>query len=187
MRGQISRLLIVLVVSPLIMGQFWLSEQGKIENALQAYLSKRGYCFFISGFPRVPLWESAEFKALESAGLIAKIDNEQYDLTALGKQYYVHRVEPNMMTNRWLGGFCVGTRKLTKIEVYTTPTAAPFGKMTQATYIYSVADLPDWIKNAALIKQFEMVSAIANGTNIRDKAMLVETNRGWIHESEMMR
>ncbi|MDR1661151.1 MAG: hypothetical protein LBR95_01795 [Azoarcus sp.] len=171
------------------------ANKGNFSKAIQAYLDTKPV--FCPHFPKVLEkngWSKnteREVDALVDAGLLSTRDTEvkaifgekmlpatEYQVTDLGKQYLAK--EGN--DSERLGRLCTGKYKLTGIDNFTEPGPVPFSSVTasQVNFRYEITDLAEWTKSekvrsayASTFKEFE---------KNQDKAMLVLTNDGWIHE-----
>jgi hypothetical protein len=104
-----------------------------------------------------------------------------YDLTDKGKQTVAKDAknafgQPNTL--------CYGKPKVDEIVHFTEPSDAMGMKLSQVSYRYHVADLPDWVNDAKVKAAFpDIAEHLAD--HLDGKATLVLTNEGWKHEREM--
>ena len=129
--------------------------------------------------------------ALVNAGLLSAKDMDvksafgnqmvpgvQYALTDEGKKYLVKGGAGNV--GNW-DAFCGGKYKVKEVENFTQP-ADMFGtKISQVNYLYKVDDAPSWTKQPAIQAAYPSVQHDVTGSP-GDKAVLVATNVGWMHE-----
>ena len=178
------------------------ANKSNFQAAIQDYLNtKRGICVMMpakeapftlqktgnTDFINAP--EKAE--ALVKAGLLSAKDTEvksvfgntlvpgvQYSLTEDGKKYLVKGGAGN--NGSW-DAFCGGKYKVKEVENFTQP-ANMFGtKISQVNYLYEVDDAPSWTKQPAIQAAYPLVQRDVAGSP-GDKAVLVATNDGWMHE-----
>jgi hypothetical protein len=146
-------------------------------------LEKKGGFFFAN--------EPEKAAALVSAGLLSESDTQvasmmpnqkvpatEYNLTDEGKKYLVKGGSGNM------GGFdafCGGKYKVKEVANFTEP-ADMFGtKVSQVNYSMVVEDAPGWSKQAQIQAAYPDVKAGLDDP-ASEKAVLVATSEGWMHE-----
>ncbi|MFM0390984.1 hypothetical protein [Paraburkholderia phytofirmans] len=178
------------------------ASKGNFQTAIQDYLNtKTGVCVMMpakeapftlqkkGGMDFINAPEKAA--ALVSAGLLSAKDMDvksafgnqmvpgaQYSLTDEGKKYLVKGGAGNM--GGW-DAFCGGKYKVKEVENFTQP-ADMFGtKISQVNYLYEVDDAPAWAKQPAIQAAYPSVQHDVTGSP-GDKAVLVATNDGWMHE-----
>jgi hypothetical protein len=178
------------------------ANKSNFQSAIQAYLdTKKGVCVMLPA-KEVPFTlqksggmnfinEPEKAAALVNAGLLSAKDTEvkaafgnqmvagiQYSLTDDGKKYLVKGAASNL--GNW-DAFCGGKYKVKEVENFTQP-ADMFGtKISQVNFLYEVDDAPAWAKQPALQAAYPSVQHDLSGTP-GDKAVLVATNDGWMHE-----
>jgi hypothetical protein len=178
------------------------ANKSNFQSAIQDYLdTKKGICVMLPA-KEVPFTlqktggmnfinEPEKATALVSAGLLSAKDTEvkaafgnqmvagiQYSLTDDGKKYLVKGAAGNL--GNW-DAFCGGKYKVKEVENFTQP-ADMFGtKISQVNFLYEVDDAPAWAKQPALQAAYPSVQHDLSGTP-GDKAVLVATNDGWMHE-----
>jgi hypothetical protein len=178
------------------------ANKSNFQSAIQDYLNtKNGVCVMVPA-KEVPFTlqktggmnfinEPEKAAALVSAGLLSAKDTEvkaafgnqmvagvQYSLTDEGKKYLVKGAGGNV--GNW-DAFCGGKYKVKEVENFTQP-ADMFGtKISQVNYLYEVDDAPAWVKQPAIQAAYPSVQHDFSGTP-GDKAVLVATNDGWMHE-----
>lgn len=178
------------------------ANKSNFQSAIQDYLdTKKGVCVMLPA-KEVPFTlqksggmnfinEPEKAAALVSAGLLSAKDTEvkaafgnqmvagvQYSLTDDGKKYLVKGAAGNL--GNW-DAFCGGKYKVKEVENFTQP-ADMFGtKISQVNFVYEVDDAPAWAKQPALQAAYPSVQHDLSGTP-GDKAVLVATNDGWMHE-----
>ncbi|MFT4437881.1 hypothetical protein ACMX25_31520 [Caballeronia sp. 15715] len=178
------------------------ANKSNFESAIQSYLDTRsGVCIAlpakdapfklekVGGFNFNQEHEKAA--ALVSAGLLSARDTavplmgsnrmvagSEYTLTDEGKKYLVKGGSGNL--GGW-DGFCGGKYKVKEVENFTEP-ADMFGtKISQVNYLYTVDDAPAWAKQPAIQALYPSLQKDLRA-NAGDKAVLVATNDGWMHE-----
>lgn len=178
------------------------ASKSNFQSAIQDYLNtKKGVCVMLPA-KEVPFTlqkaggmnfinEPEKAAALVSAGLLSAKDTEvkaafgnqmvpgvQYSLTDDGKKYLVKGGAGN--NGNW-DAFCGGKYKVKEVENFTQP-ADMFGtKISQVNFLYEVDDAPAWAKQPALQAAYPSVQHDVTGSP-GDKAVLVATNDGWMHE-----
>lgn len=177
------------------------ASKGNFQSAIQAYMDTTpGACVALpakeapfslekdGGFFRDRLAKAA---ALVEAGLLSARDTEitvpgsarkvagtEYSLTEEGKKFLAKEGGGNIGR---FDAFCAGKYKVTEVLNFTDP-AETFGmKISQANYRYSVDGAPKWAALPSIRAAFpefakDFQSEAAN------KAVLVSTSDGWMHE-----
>ena len=178
------------------------ANKSNFQAAIQDYLNtKKGVCVMPPA-KEVPFTlqktggmnfinEPEKAAALVRAGLLSARDTVvkaafgnqmvpgvQYSLTDDGKKYLVKGAAGNL--GNW-DAFCGGKYKVKEVENFTQP-ADMFGtKISQVNFLYEVDDAPAWAKQPALQAAYPSVQQDVTGSP-GDKAVLVATNDGWMHE-----
>ncbi|BCF95980.1 hypothetical protein PPGU19_005490 [Paraburkholderia sp. PGU19] len=178
------------------------ANKSNFQSAIQDYFNtKSGVCVMVPA-KEIPFTlqksggmnfinEPEKAAALVSAGLLSAKDTEvkapfgnkmvagvQYSLTDEGKKYLVKGAAGNM--GNW-DAFCGGKYKVKEVENFTQP-ADMFGtKISQVNFIYEVDDVPAWAKQPALQAAYPSVQHDLSDAP-GDKAVLVATSDGWMHE-----
>jgi hypothetical protein len=178
------------------------ANKSNFQSAIQDYLdTKKGVCVMVPA-KEMPFTlqksggmnfnnEPEKAAALVSAGLLSAKDTHvkaafgnqtvagtQYSLTDDGKKYLVKGAAGNL--GNW-DAFCGGKYKVKEVENFTQP-ADMFGtKISQVNYLYEVDDAPAWAKQPAIQAAYPSVQHDVTGSP-EDKAVLVATNDGWMHE-----
>jgi hypothetical protein len=178
------------------------ANKSNFQSAIQDYLdTKQGVCVMVPA-KELPFTlqktggmnfinEPEKAAALVSAGLLTAKDTEvkamfgnqmvpgvQYSLTDEGKKYLVKGGAANV--GNW-DAFCGGKYKVKEVENFTQP-ADMFGtKISQVNYTYEVDSAPAWAKQSAIEAAYPSVKHDLDGAP-KDKAVLVATNDGWMHE-----
>ncbi|MGF6261913.1 hypothetical protein OKW49_002841 [Paraburkholderia youngii] len=178
------------------------ANKSNFQSAIQDYLdTTKGVCVMVPA-KEVPFTlqktggmnfinEPEKAAALVSAGLLSAKDTEvkaafgnqmvagvQYSLTDEGKKYLVKGAAGNL--GNW-DAFCGGKYKVKEVENFTQP-ADMFGtKISQVNYLYEVDDAPAWAKQPAIQAAYPSLQRDLNGAP-GDKAVLVATSDGWMHE-----
>ncbi|KXV15809.1 hypothetical protein CR51_02080 [Caballeronia megalochromosomata] len=178
------------------------ANKSNFADAIQSYLDTRnGVCISLPAkeapfrlekktlFDIIHAQEKAT--AMVSAGLLSARDIEmpqpgtnklvagtEYSLTDSGKKFLVKGGSGNL--GNW-DGFCGGKYKVREVENFTEPADMFGAKISQVNYTYEVDGVPAWTKDSSLQAQFpNLVTALAPTAG--DKAVLVATNDGWMHE-----
>jgi DNA-binding PadR family transcriptional regulator len=129
-------------------------------------------------------------EALVEAGLLGKRETQvesrwstrgemlpatEYQATELGKRYLVTEKSGSAK-------FCTGKYKVTGIDNFTEPAQNQWVSATvsQATFQYEITDLAEWAQSEKLRAVYEREFKDLEKT--QDKAALILTNEGWIHE-----
>ncbi|MGT2469308.1 hypothetical protein [Paraburkholderia terrae] len=178
------------------------ANKSNFQSAIQDYFNtKSGVCVMVPA-KEIPFTlqksggmnfinEPEKAAALVSAGLLSAKDTEvkadfgnkmvagvQYSLTDEGKKYLVKGAAGNL--GNW-DAFCGGKYKVKEVENFTQP-ADMFGtKISQVNFIYEVDDVPAWAKQPALQAAYPSVQHDLSDAP-GDKAVLVATSDGWMHE-----
>lgn len=108
-----------------------------------------------------------------------------YNLTDEGKKAFVENGQKSAL----FGGspsFCYGEPRVTKIERFTEPGQMMGMTVSQVEYAYEVEKMPRWTEHAALQDAFPQLKRDHSGA-IQDKAAVVLTSEGWVHERAMKR
>lgn len=178
------------------------ANKSNFAEAIQSYLDTRnGVCISLPAkeapfrLEQKPFFDiiNAQEKAtaMVSAGLLSARDIEmpqpgtnklvpgaEYSLTDAGKKYLVKGGSGNL--GNW-DGFCGGKFKVKEVENFTEPADMFGAKISQVNYAYEVDDVPVWAKEPSIQAQFPNLKP-ALAPTAADKAVLVATNDGWIHE-----
>ncbi|MCL2625650.1 MAG: hypothetical protein FWD46_02370 [Cystobacterineae bacterium] len=97
----------------------------------------------------------------------------EYHLTDAGKEYLVAKAQWN--------AFCTGKYVLLEVENFTEPADAMGMKLSQVNFRYKLTGAADWVKTESLGVAYKDFAKRAQD-DIQDKAALVLTNDGWMHE-----
>lgn len=176
------------------------ASKGNFSKAIQAYLdTQKGLCaavpakeypfslankgFFPDGKRRADALADVDLLARRDTQLKASFGNameagSEYQLTDLGKKYLVAGGANT------LGGhdaFCSGRYEIVAVDNFTEPSDAMGITVSQASYRYTVKGAADWAKSEGMRAAYENFKKQAEG-EVRDKAVLVLTNEGWVHE-----
>ncbi|MFM0219787.1 MULTISPECIES: hypothetical protein [Paraburkholderia] len=178
------------------------ANKSNFQAAIQDYLdTKKGVCVMVPA-KELPFTlqksggmnfinEPEKAAALVGAGLLSAKDTQvkaafgnqmvagvEYSLTDEGRKYLVKGAAGNL--GNW-DAFCGGKYKVKDVENFTQP-ADMFGtKISQVNYLYEVDDAPAWAKQPAIQAAYPSVQHDLSGAP-GDKAVLVATNDGWMHE-----
>jgi hypothetical protein len=152
-------------------------SNAKLTKGLNAYYSAHDDCLYQVAvkFPYTVSTTdksdegSRKMDALQAAGLLTKqedrtLKENRYSLTPYG--------------NKVGGRFCYGHRVISGIDSFT-PTILEKGyRTTQATYHYTMEDVPTWAKSDPVLKAFpDMAKATSGPQQGSDKMSL--TYNGW--------
>ena len=77
--------------------------------------------------------------------------------------------------------FCSGKYEVVEVENFTEPSDAIGTTISRVNYRYKVKDAADWVRSEGLHAAYKSLKGQAEG-EVRDKAVLVLTNEGWLHE-----
>lgn len=176
------------------------ASKGNFTKAVQAYLdTKNGLCVAVPAkeypFSLVNKGMFPDTKqradALADAGLLTRRDTQvkaafgnateagsEYQLTELGKKF---KVAGGANTMGGHDAFCSGRYEVVEVDNFTEPGDAMGMTISQVNYRYGVKDAADWVKSEGLRAVYKNFEEQAGG-EIRDKAVLVLTNDGWLHE-----
>ncbi|MDR2165442.1 MAG: hypothetical protein LBO79_07465 [Zoogloeaceae bacterium] len=172
------------------------ANKANFSKAIQAYLDTQpAFCVDIPGskFPLVLVdafphkYYKPTLEALVELGLLGtrkteeelpggkKLPATEYLATKLGKQYLVTGKSGSAK-------FCTGKYKLTGIDNFTEPAQNQWvsATMSQAAFQYEITDLAEWTQSAKLRAVYER--EFKELEKNQDKAVLILTNEGWIHE-----
>lgn len=177
------------------------ANQDNFSQAIQDYLaSQTGFC---AGIPanHYPFTLATEEVFVESnkrradafvsAGLLNSSDTQiksrfsqaqtpalEYSLSSLGQKHLVKAGAGGLGNH---DAFCTGDYIVQDIESFTEPADAMGLKISRVAYTYKLKDAHKWLHNEAVQREFpESVEQI--DTLIEGRAVLVLTNKGWVHE-----
>lgn len=103
-----------------------------------------------------------------------------FDLSDKGKSAYSNESSKTAMSGV-RSGFCYGKPHVDEVTNFTQPGDMMGMTISQVSYKYHLADLPDWAENAKVTEAFPELKR--NTAESRDaKAAVVLTNDGWKHE-----
>lgn len=96
-----------------------------------------------------------------------------YDLTDNGRTLYTAGK-----------GFCYGQPILLRILTFSEPSSFGPYTMSQVQYEYSIGKIPEWVHQKSILKGYPWIeTAVASQKQpIKDKATLILTNNGWVHQ-----
>lgn len=125
---------------------------------------------------------AASFEALEKAGLLSskvkEVPASMFGKMVPGREYALTDAGTKALAKPGGHSFCVGHRKVDKIVQFTKPSDAMGQTMSQATYTYTVADVPAWARNPAVQAAFpEVVDRLKPMRESRVDLVLM--NDGW--------
>jgi hypothetical protein len=103
-----------------------------------------------------------------------------YDFTDKGKAAFKEQASKSSFGGT-RAGFCYGKPQVDEVTQFTQPGDMMGMTVSQVSYRYHLADLPDWAKNAKVKAAFPEV-ARNTAESLDTKAALVLTNDGWKHE-----
>lgn len=177
------------------------ANKSNFKAAIQAYLnSKPGACVALpqeqtpfkiekNGFDRAALNRA---DALVEVGLLTRRDADvppyagatrlvpgfEYDLSAQGKKHLVKEAAGSI--GKW-DGFCAGKYKVVEVTNFSEPGDAFGLKVSQVNYRYKVEGPASWAGTPAIRSAYPHLARDL-GDDPSDKAVLVATNDGWMHE-----
>lgn len=177
------------------------ANKKNFKTAIQTYLdAKPGLCvgYQASELPFTMDQDGGFFRervvranALVEAGLLSRRDTEvqmigaakmvpgyEYNITEAGKKYLVAGAAGNLAAS---DGFCSGHYIVKEVTSFSEPTDAFGGHVSQANYTVIVEDVADWAKHPAVQAAFPSVAKELKA-DVSDKAVLVLTSEGWMHE-----
>ncbi|WP_213955303.1 MULTISPECIES: hypothetical protein [unclassified Variovorax] len=179
------------------------ASKENFKTAIQAYFdSKPGACVGLpdkqmpfkveSGGFRVSRIDQAD--ALVEAGLLSKRETEvpstgyfgpnkmvpgvEYSLTDEGAKQVVKSAGSDFDKR---DGFCAGKYQVVEVINFTDPAEAYGQKLSQANYRYKVESPPAWAKLPRMQAVFPQLAKDMKD-DPADKAVLVSTSEGWLHE-----
>lgn len=184
------------------------ANDENFSKSIQAHLdSEFPSCFYVGNFPvkkRAHSFSlSHDFKKLEileEAGLVdfekkvvekrsnwtgkkEEVDVTEYHLTDRGKQVYNPNAKEASKEEN-VGGFCIGKPQITGITNFSEPSEMMGYTVSNVKFKYQVGQIPDWAKSKILINGFSKIKQFVDSKsqNITDKAVLILTEEGWVHE-----
>jgi hypothetical protein len=173
------------------------ANKSNFSKAIQAYLDTQpAFCVDIPGskFPLVLVdkfsheYYKPTLEVLVELGLLGTRKTEEkllggkqmlpateYLATELGKQYLVTKKSGSAK-------FCTGKYKVIGIDNFTEPASNQWVSATvsQAVFRYEITDLAEWTRSEKLRAVYER--PFKDLEKNQDKAALILTNEGWIHE-----
>ncbi len=184
------------------------ANHDNFTKAIQPYLeSKFPSCFYHGTFPEkketLSFSFSNKFKKLDvlvNAGLVEfkkkevkkvrlitggykKVAVGEYYLTVKGKSVYQENAGETL-SGKKIGGFCIGKPQITEITNFTEPNNIFGHTISNVKFKYRVDNIPDWAKSNILLSSFSLIRKYADSekNNINDTAVLILTDKGWVHE-----
>ncbi len=184
------------------------ANKANFSEAINKYYAQQKVCINTgSRFPREVselAWsnEKSTFELLDefvSVGLLSVENSEKtipasrsnkemrtvrsatYTLTEKGEKFSA----PEQLLSRQR--FCYGEAEVVEITNFTEPEEIMYVEVTasEVNYTYQVNNIADWAKNSELLKErFKEITIDINSAKqpIKEKAALVLTNEGWLHE-----
>ncbi|QXW20228.1 hypothetical protein KXJ72_18185 (plasmid) [Comamonas aquatica] len=176
-------------------------SKDNFKTAIQAFLdTKGGVCVDVPA-------QSVPFKlelnnpishngvvlaeALVDAGLLNKQDAQvkapfdggvrpgrEYNVTSAGSAYLV---KPKSYAMGARDSFCTGKYKILEVGEFTEPRTMDGKVMTQVNFSYSVSDRADWSETPSL-QAAHRVLRENSAAQLKQKAVLIQTDSGWVHE-----
>ena len=104
-----------------------------------------------------------------------------YDFTEKGKSAFKEEEAQKSSFGGTRSGFCYGKPEVDEVTQFTQPGDMMGMTISQVSYKYHLADLPDWAKNPKVKSAFPDL-ARNTAESLDAKAALVLTNDGWKHE-----
>jgi len=153
-------------------------DRADFTKSLNRYFQGRPMCVWTDqvSFPvQNPTADQAKdrgYEALVSAGLLTRKHTGNavvYELTAAGRDAFDHDI-----LDKSTGNFCYGRRKVTAID-----SASQSSRVSELVeYHYTVAEPPEWARNAAVQAAFPQIRADLAGPHSAT-ATLLNTTAGW--------
>lgn len=112
-----------------------------------------------------------------------KIAVTAYDLTDKGKAALEKDAKGAVLSGAQTA-FCYGKPHVDEVTQFTEPGEMMGMKISQVSYRYHLADLPDWAKSARVKAAFPEI-ARNTAESLDGKAAVVLTGDGWKHEKEI--
>ncbi|RZM35408.1 MAG: hypothetical protein EOP67_11945 [Sphingomonas sp.] len=112
-----------------------------------------------------------------------KVAVTAYDLTDKGKAALETDAKGTPLSGAQTA-FCYGKPHVDEVTQFTEPGEMMGMKISQVTYRYHLADLPDWAKSARVKAAFPKI-ARDTADSLDGKAAVVLTGDGWKHEKEI--
>lgn len=183
--------------------------KSNFKSAIQEYYSTQKVCFEVQAdFPYQLAKsainyneESAVYDELVSIGLLEAKDTMKAKKTFFGKdpnkkepattyslteksKDFVRKSEPNFFH---VSGteFCYGEYEVMDITNFSEPESLLGVRVTNVNFTYKVNKIEKWVKDSQLLQsEFTSVAnhVASNITSVKDKATLMLTNNGWVHE-----
>lgn len=177
------------------------ANQDNFSKAIQAYLdNESGFC---AGIPATHypfsfanedvLVENSKRRAdaFVSAGLLTSRDTHiksrftpeqveavEYKLSSLGQKHLV-KAGAGSLGNH--DAFCTGKYVLEDIESFTEPADAMGLKISRVAYTFKLRNAHKWLQDPAIQQVFTDAASMLD-KHIEGRAVLVLTNKGWVHE-----
>lgn len=180
------------------------ANEENFKIAIQSYLDTTyPKCYFITKFPTTDeehLFGNGKviLKSLVSAGIVSVKDESHeitplfgkkttvikptYNLTEEGKKFYKADVTKNISGNSF-GGFCFGKATVKDISQFSEPADMLGQRISEVHFTYVVTEFPAWAKSAEVIATIDKLKIDVESETkpVEEKAALILTNNGWIH------
>ena len=170
------------------------ANKGNFGKAIQNYLNTKksnGLCFNVPTTEKIPfqmgkvsvMGSNEKSNALVDAGLLSKRavntglfgPGFEYQITDLGKKYFIAKIDGRF------DAFCTGKYTSVEIDNFTNPARDMRGMtISQVNFHYKLTEFADWAKTQNLIDSYHLKNKVQD--DISEKADLVLTNDGWVHE-----
>lgn len=196
MKAKLSLIALALVLSAC--GNNQEASDSNFKQAIQDYLNNQeGVCIYLpeDSFPFALAngnSQREETDSLVKAGLLsattAQVEVRQlfgssikegveYNITAEGKKYLIQG------QGLLASAFCTGKLTVSKVENFTQPTALNGATVSHVNFSYKLDNLAKWIKTPEILQAYpKLAEKIKNTKEQQDTALLLLTNKGWVHE-----
>lgn len=169
------------------------ADEANFRSAIQSYLDTRnGLCVGVPGrqYPyqaehdsALAVEDRARLAALEGAGLLRQVgaqDAPRYELAPAGEPYLVRGDAQRQGLH---DAFCTGRLVVDSITSFTEPADVGGLKVSRVNYVYHLQDAAAWLQWSAVQKNYPELAAFM-GPAVQGQALLVLTNKGWIHQNQ---
>ena len=184
------------------------APEANFEAAIQEHRATQRACLSVAGhFPRDLLEGGSQMTKAEvldevlSAGLLASepvrkevpvyswggpLFSQRPMKTVEGKRYSVTEAgEAAVGVASLLSTtFCYGGYQVREVTNFTEPAATGGQTVSQASYTYAATEIADWARGSEILRgeSRRLARDLASGSEpIKGQALLVLTDKGWIH------
>jgi hypothetical protein len=162
------------------------ANRTNFEKAIREYVNHEAengkWCMGPKDYPKT--WEEPfddrPFTTLQFTRKASKVGSHWiysiwlYELTEEGRKFHT----PGK-------GFCFAEPDLVEIGSFSEPSSFGPYTMSEVHYELKFKNIPQWTRQKAFLDWFRgnsEVLAILNSQRVQDKATLILTNSGWVHE-----